>query len=120
MNCRLCACCGSIVLGKKVLLAPNVFINDVQHKFEDVSVPIIDQGLLLIEREDDLPNIYIGDESWLGVNVVVVGNVHIGKHCVIGSNSVVKGNIPDYSVAVGIPARVIKRYDEKCKKWIRV
>lgn len=39
---------------------------------------------------------------------MIVGNVKIGKHCVIGANSVVTKDVPDYSVAVGIPARVIK------------
>ncbi|MGO5541257.1 hypothetical protein ACTQWG_01860 [Blautia sp. HCP3S3_H10_1] len=46
-----------------------------------------------------------------------MGPVNIGKHCVIGANSVVTSNIPDYSVAVGIPARVIKIYNFKNKQW---
>lgn len=50
----------------------------------------------------------IGDGSYIGINTVIVGNVKIGKHCVIGANSVVTKDVPDYSVAVGIPARVIK------------
>lgn len=51
-------------------------------------------------------NVSIGDESYIGINSVIVGNVSIGKHCVIGANSVVTKNVPDYCVAVGSPARL--------------
>ena len=61
----------------------------------------------------------IGEGSWLGENVCVLGT-HIGKHCVIGANSVVTKDIPDYSVAVGIPAKVIKRFDLESKSWRRI
>lgn len=50
----------------------------------------------------------IGEGSYIGINLVIVGNVKIGKHCVIGANSVVTKDVPDYCVAVGSPARVIK------------
>ena len=62
----------------------------------------------------------IGDGTWIGTNVVRVGNIQIGKHCVIGANSVVTKDIPDYSVAAGIPAKVIKRYDFEEEEWVRV
>ena len=64
-----------------------------------------------------MPNVHIGDGSWLGTHVVIAGNITIGKHCVIGANSVVKHDIPDYCVAAGIPARIIKRYDFGTKSW---
>lgn len=51
----------------------------------------------------------IGDDTWIGTNVVIAGTVEIGKHCVIGANSVVTHDIPDYSVVAGCPARVIKQ-----------
>lgn len=51
----------------------------------------------------------IGDGSYIGINAIIVGNVKIGKYCVIGANSVVTKDIPDYSVAVGSPAKIIKR-----------
>lgn len=61
--------------------------------------------------------VQIGDETWVGIHASVIGPVKIGKHCVIGANSVVTNNIPDYSVAVGVPARVIKNYNFKKKQW---
>ncbi len=62
----------------------------------------------------------IGDRSWLGQNVCVLPGASIGEHCVIGANSVVTSPIPDFSVAVGAPARVIKRYNGKTGGWERV
>ena len=57
--------------------------------------------------------------SWLGENVAIIG-ASIGKNCVIGANAVVTDDIPDYSVAVGIPARVIRQYDAPSGQWHRV
>ena len=64
--------------------------------------------------------VVIGDNVWIGDNVTVLPNVHIGKGCVIGANSVVTKDIPDNCIAVGIPAKVIKKFDYKEKKWVRV
>ena len=61
----------------------------------------------------------IGDGSWLGTHVVIAGNVKIGKHCVIGANSVVTKDIPDYCVAAGIPAKIIKKYNFDTCTWDR-
>lgn len=69
--------------------------------------------------EDGKPTLSVGDDTWIGTNVVIAGNIHVGKHCVIGANSVVTKDIPDYSVAAGIPAKVIKRYDFDKGEWIK-
>ena len=63
--------------------------------------------------------IVIGQESHIGANSVVVAGVHIGERVQVGAGSVVTKDIPSYCVAVGNPARVIKRYDHEQKKWIR-
>jgi len=60
----------------------------------------------------------IGDASWLGHGAIVVGGVTIGRHVVVGAGAVVTGDLPDYSVAVGNPARVIRRYVDG--EWTRV
>lgn len=105
-----------IVFGNDVLTGPHVFIADHNHAYENPYVPVSKQGV----RCNSTDEVVIGDGSWLGTNVVVVGNIHIGKHCVIGANSVVTKDIPDYSVAAGIPAKVIKRYDFEKEVWVRV
>ena len=63
----------------------------------------MDQGLVQKGQK-----VFIGEGSYIGINAVIVGNIKIGKHCVIGANSVVTKNVPDYCVAVGSPAKVIK------------
>ena len=100
----------SIILHKNVLTADRVYISDNLHGYENVAEPIKNQPVI----QNNI--VEIGENSWIGENVCVLG-VKIGKHCVIGANSVVTKNIPDYSVAVGIPARIIKRYDFKKQKW---
>lgn len=99
-----------IEFGKNVLTADKVYVSDCTHGFEDINTPIKCQSVL--QKNE----IYIGDDSWIGENVCVIG-ASIGKHCVIGANSVVTRDIPEYSVAVGSPARVIKRYDFERQEW---
>ena len=104
---------GHIVLHKNVLTADKVYISDNLHGYEDINIPIKDQPII------QNGEVEIGEGSWLGENVCVLG-AKIGKHCVIGSNSVVTRDIPDYSVAVGAPAKVIKKYDFDKKEWIKI
>lgn len=62
----------------------------------------------------------IKEGVWLGENVSVLAGSTIGKKSIIGANSVVNSNIPDYSIAVGNPAKVIKQYNFETKKWEKV
>lgn len=103
----------SIIIEKSVLTADKVYISDNLHSYENIDIPIMNQAIKQIEP------VVIGEGSWLGENVVVLG-CSIGKHCVIGSNSVVTKSIPDFSVAVGIPAKVIKQYNHTTMKWEKV
>lgn len=95
----------SITIGDDVWTGHHVYITDQNHGYENVHEPISKQSQP--ERA-----VTIGDGSWLGYGSVVLPGVNIGKHVVVGANSVVTKDIPDYSVAVGSPARVIKRYFE--------
>lgn len=104
-----------IEIGEGVLTGPHVFIADHNHNYEDPYLPIYEQG---VKASKDT-HISIGAGTWIGTNVAIVGNISIGKNCVIGANSVVTKDIPDYSVAVGIPAKVIKYYDFEIEKWVR-
>ncbi len=102
-----------VKIGDFVLTANNVYISDNLHEYEDVSKPIIQQPVRFKSAAS------IGDGSWIGENVAIIG-ANIGKHCVIGANAVVTHDIPDYSVAVGIPAVVIRQFDPHLKKWVSV
>lgn len=101
----------SIVLEDHVLLARNVYISDHGHEFSNIEVPIKHQGITKPQP------VKIGRSTWLGQNVVVLPGVTIGEHCVIGANSVVRSSIPAYSVAVGVPARVVRRFNPASAQW---
>ena len=101
-RCRI-SIANSLEIGEKVLLSPNVYITDCDHEYRDVDVPVIDQGI--VQRGQ---KVSIGEGSYIGINAEIVGNVRIGRHCVVGANSVVTKDVPDYCVAVGSPAKVIK------------
>jgi acetyltransferase-like isoleucine patch superfamily enzyme len=99
-----------IIIEEKVLIADKVYISDNMHNYKNIALPIIDQGI------NQLSVVNIGQGSWIGENVCIIG-ASIGKNCVIGANAVVNKDIPDYSVAVGIPAKVIKRYNNETGVW---
>lgn len=101
-----------IDIGNDVWTGHHVYITDQNHGYEDISRPISQQTQP--ERA-----VTIGDGSWLGFGTVVLPGSNIGKHVTIGANSVVTGDIPDYTVAVGAPAKVIRRYVEG-EGWVRV
>lgn len=100
-------------LGKCVLIGPNVYISDQNHTYSDISVPIMQQGYTTKGP------LSIGDNTWIGTHACIIGNITIGKGCVIGANSVVTKDVPDYSVVVGNPGKIVKQYDlQKCE-WVK-
>ena len=92
---------GSIYVGSDVSIAPNCAIYSYDHSTAPHR-PILEQPL------DTKGDIVIDDHAWLGVGVIVLSGVRIGKGAVIGAGSVVTKDIPDYAIAVGNPARVVK------------
>ena len=106
-------CVRSVTIGDFVLTSNNVYISDNIHEYEDITKPIIDQAIKFKRAVE------IGDGSWIGENVSIIG-ASVGRNSVIGANSVVTHDIPDYSVAVGAPAKVIKRFDFYLQEWIKV
>lgn len=93
----------SITIGDDVWTGHHIYITDQNHGYEDVTRPISVQSMP--ERP-----VRIGNGSWIGHGAVILPGADIGDHVVIGANSVVTGSIPSYSVAVGVPARVVRRY----------
>lgn len=101
----------SIEIGDDVWTGHNVYITDQNHGYRDVTTPISRQSM------PEKP-VRIGDGSWLGYGTVVLPGADIGEHVVIGANSVVTGSIPSFSVAVGAPARVVRRFVDG--EWVDV
>jgi acetyltransferase-like isoleucine patch superfamily enzyme len=93
-----------ITIGDDVWTGHHVYITDQNHGYADLDRPISEQ--VMPERP-----VTIGDGSWLGHGTVVLPGATIGRHVVVGANSVVTGELPDNCVAVGVPARVIRRLD---------
>ena len=85
-------------------MARNVYVADHMHAFEDGSRGVLDQGI------NRVAPVEIADGAWLGQNVVVGPGVRIGHGAVIGANAVVLEDVPDFTVAVGAPARVVRSF----------
>lgn len=96
INCYL-----DVEIGDSALIADNVYISDFDHKFTDLTTPIKDQGIAK-------SRVRIGRDVWLGTKVTVARGVTIGEGAVVGANAVVTKDLPAYSVAVGVPARVVR------------
>jgi acetyltransferase-like isoleucine patch superfamily enzyme len=94
-----------VEIGEHCMLANGCFVSDANHRHDDPDRPITWQGF-----QSKGPT-RIGDNCWLGANVVVTSGVSIGERCVIGANSVVTHDIEPFSIAVGLPAKTIRRVE---------
>lgn len=103
---------GSITIGDGVFTGHNVYVTDANHGYEDVTLAIGEQ--FAASRP-----VSIGAGSWIGHGAIVLPGSTIGEHVVIGAGAVVTGAVPGFSVAVGNPARVIRRYDAE-RGWVAV
>ncbi len=103
----------SVEIGRGVLIAARTYITDHDHDFLDPMDPPISNGRLLVSP------VHIGDYVWLGEGVMILKGVHIGARSIIGAGSIVTRSIPPHSIAVGAPARVIKRYDASAGRWVK-
>lgn len=106
-------CAKRIEIGDNTAIAANVTITDIHHPYEDIETPIERQNLVV-------KPVKIGRNCKIYNNVVILPGTVIGNHVSVGANSVVSGIIPDYSVVVGAPAKVKKRYNFENKKWEKV
>lgn len=101
---------GSVIIGNNVLTANNVHISDNTHSYSDISRPIVEQEVVFCR------SVEVGDGSWIGENVCIL-SASVGRNSVIGANSVVTRDVPDFCVAVGAPALVIKHFNQESRTW---
>jgi len=94
-------CFEKIEIGDDCLFADSVHIYDHDHRYDDLSKPISQQGYAMAP-------VKIGNNVWLGAKVTVLKGVAIGEGTIVGANSVVTKDLPAFSVCGGIPAKVIK------------
>ncbi|KAJ1323347.1 maltose O-acetyltransferase [Microdochium nivale] len=94
--------CAHVTIGDRVLFATGVSLITATHETG------VQSRRDMVEYAEPIE---IGDDCWLGANVTVLPGVKIGKGCTIGAGAVVSRDVPDFSVAVGVPARVVKKVD---------
>jgi acetyltransferase-like isoleucine patch superfamily enzyme len=92
---------GGLRIGKNVGIAPHVKILTSSHKEQGIDVPIV-------QSEIDFREVSIGDDCDIGIGSIILPGVAIGKGVQIGAGSVVTKSVPDYSVAFGVPAQVVR------------
>lgn len=94
-------CSGYIEIGDNVMISPRVSIYSENHNFDDVDVPMIDQG---VTRSC----VKIEDDCWIAANSIILAGVTVGRGAVVAAGSVVTKDVPPYSVVAGNPAKVVK------------
>jgi len=92
---------GPLEIGKDVMMGPNVRIITHSHNYSRTDIPMRKQGGAIY-------GVKIGDDVWIGANVIILPGVSIGNGVIIGAGAVVTRDIPDYSIIGGVPAKVIK------------
>jgi maltose O-acetyltransferase len=96
-----------VTIGDDCVMGPDVVMMTMSHEFEDPSIPINQQPTPARRP------IKIGRDVWIGTRVVILPGVEIGEGSVIGVGSIVNKSIPPYSVAVGVPARVVRKRGDR-------
>lgn len=105
-----------VKIGDNCLMASKIFISDTSHgnyAGDEVSLPSEAPEL----RPLATAPVSIGDNVWIGENVVILKGVSIGNGCIIGANSVVTKDIPDNCIVAGAPCKILKKYCEETKTW---
>lgn len=99
VNCHLQ---GEVTIGNDVMMGPDVYVYTTNHDFSRLDIPMRLQGY-----QKEKP-VVIEDDVWIGSRATILPGVNIGRGSVIGTGAVVTKSIPPFSVAVGVPAKVVK------------
>jgi len=121
-NCRILSRCqisakNSIHLERGVVLSSSVLLHDHNHAYDDVELPINEQGI------NEGGRITIGEGCLIGYGAAIIcpsGELRLGRNCIVGANSVVTRSFPPYSIIEGNPARLVKQLDPVNHTWVKV
>ncbi|HTL71347.1 MAG TPA: acyltransferase [Candidatus Eisenbacteria bacterium] len=105
------ACLGRVTVGSDCLIADSVHFYDHDHRSDDPRLPIRDQGYVSAPIE-------IGDGVWIGAKATVLKGVRIGDGAIVAAGSVVTRDVPDFAVAAGCPARVVRHRPERAPGFL--
>lgn len=93
---------GKVVIGSKTIFGPGVKLFSENHKFDNPDIPIFLQGATR-------RGITVGEDCWIGANVVILDGVHIGNRVIVAAGAVVNEDVPDNTIVGGVPAKVLKK-----------
>lgn len=91
-----------VIIGDNVMMGPKCFFCTRNHEYTRTDIPMIQQGF-----QEQRP-IKIGNDVWIGQNVIILPGVTVGNGCIIGAGAVVTKNVPDYAIVGGNPAKILK------------
>lgn len=113
-NCHITSKGSNLLIGKGTAIMANVFITNINHKYKEIGIPLLEQG-------DENLNTIIGKNSFIGQGAAIQAGVKLGEQTIVGANAVVLGGggYPDCCVLVGVPARVVKIYDKTKRVWVK-
>jgi len=103
----------NVVIHDKTTILGNVFITNIDHDYQEIGTHIMDQRFICKET-------IIGRNCFIGFGAAIQAGTILGEQCIVGANSVVRGSFPDKCVIAGVPAKIIKKYNEESKMWERV
>jgi acetyltransferase-like isoleucine patch superfamily enzyme len=101
---------GNLIIGSETTILGNVFVTNIDHDYQEIGEHILNQKMIVKETR-------IGKNCFIGYGAAIQAGTILGTQCVVGANAVVRGTFPDYSVIVGMPARIVKRYNLDSKVW---
>lgn len=101
---------GSLVIGENTTILGNVFVTNIDHQYTEIDKHILDQPIIVRETK-------IGSNCFIGYGSAIQAGTILGNQCIVGASSVVRGHFPDYSVIVGVPAKIVKRFNLETGLW---
>ena len=109
-NLHLISTDSELRIGEDTTISGNVLITNTNHGYSEIDCHIMQQSTVVKETT-------IGPNCFIGYGAVIQAGTILGRQCVVGANAVVCGSYPDYSVLAGVPAKIIKRYNQKTSAW---
>ncbi len=96
-----CMIQGNVIIGNNVIMGPDIKIYSRNHKFDRIDIPINKQGKKYYKTK-------LGDDIWIGANVIILGGVEVGSHSILAAGAVVTKDVPEYAIIGGNPGKVLK------------
>ena len=112
-NIHITAADEELMIEKNTTVSANTFITNIDHSYTEIGVHILKQPLIVKKT-------HIGENCFIGYGAKIQAGTILGKQCIVGAGAVVRGVFPDYCVIVGVPGKIIKRYNPETNIWEKV